>query len=74
MQKMGMSIEEYKKIVIKDCGCRPKKVERQLQGKINRGLGKNFEEQVELICQTYKMNKVAIIEKTPEPMCILKHI
>lgn len=71
---MGMSIEEYKKIMIRDCGCKPKKVERQLQGAINRGLGKNFEEQVEMICETYKTNKMAIIEKTPEPMSILKHI
>lgn len=71
---MGMSIEEYKKIVLKDRDLRPKALNRQLQGQINRELGKNFEEQVEVICEIYKQNKLAIIEKTPEPMKILKHI
>lgn len=71
---MGMSIEEYKKIVLKDNGIRQKNINRQLQGKINHGLGKEFEEQVEAICEIYKLNKLAIIEKTPEPMRILKHI
>lgn len=36
--------------------------------------GKNFEEQVEIICEIYKLNQLAMIEKTPEPMKILKHI
>ena len=71
---MGMSIEEYKKIVLKDCGFKQKSATRQLQGKINHGLGKSFEEQIEAICEIYKLNKLAIIEKTPEPMKILKHI
>lgn len=71
---MGMSIEEYKKIVLKDCGGHKKSAKRQLQGKINHELGKNFEEQIEGICEVYKLNKLAIIEKTPEPMKILKHI
>lgn len=71
---MGMSIEEYKKIVLKDDGFKPKSAIRQLQGKINHGLGKSFEEQIEAICEIYKLNKLAIIEKTPEPMKILKHI
>lgn len=71
---MGMSIEEYKKIVLKDRDLRPKALKRQLQGQINRELGKNFEEQIELICEIYKRNKLAMIEKTPEPMKILKHI
>ena len=69
---MGMSIEEYKKIVSK--GCKAKNCNRQLQGKINRDLGKTFEEQVEAICDIYKLNKLAIIEKTPEPMKILNYI
>lgn len=71
---MGMSIEEYKKIVLKENGWQTKNASRQLQGKINRDLGKNFEEQVEAISEIYKINKLAIIEKTPEPMKILKHI
>lgn len=71
---MGMSIEEYRKIVLRDNGLGKKSATRQLQGKINRELGKNFEEQVETIAEIYRLNKLAIIEKTPEPMKILKHI
>lgn len=71
---MGMSIEEYRKIVLKDRDLKPKKLNRQLQGQINRGLGKNFEEEIEGICEFYRRNHLALIEKTPEPMKILKHI
>lgn len=71
---MGMSIEEYKNIVLKDRDLKPKSANRQLQGKINRALGQSFEEQIEIICEFYKINDMAIIEKTPEPMKILKHI
>ena len=73
---MGISVEEYKKMV----GGQPKRGKknpnpnRQYQGKVNRELGKVFEEQVETICKIYEMNKLARIEKTPEPMKILKHI
>ena len=69
---MGISVEEYKKLISKENGY--KNAKRQLQGKINRDLGKNFEEQIEAISEVYKRNKLAIIEKTPEPMKILKHI
>lgn len=68
---MGISIEEYKNIVNTDT---KKNIKRQLQGKINHSLGQNFEKQIESICEFYKINKLAIIEKTPEPMKILKHI
>lgn len=71
---MGVSIEEYRKMVLKDGNLNKKNAERQLQGKINRELGKNFEEQVEAIAQIYHYHKLAMIEKTPEPMKILKHI
>jgi recombination protein U len=37
-------------------------------------MGKSFEEEVELICELYERNGLARIEKTPEPMKILKHI
>lgn len=70
---MGMTIEEYKKIVQMDRGYE-KNVNRQLQGRINHELGKNFEDQIESICDVYKLNKLAIIEKTPEPMKVLRHI
>ncbi len=71
---MGMSIQEYKKIVLKEECYQTKSLQRQLQGKINHGLGKNFEKQIEAICQMYQLEKIAIIEKTPEPMSILRHI
>ena len=51
-----------------------KNPQRQLQGKMNHMFGQNFEAQIEAICEVYKMEKLAIIEKTPEPMKILKHI
>lgn len=71
---MGMSIDEYKKIVLKDDGFIQKRPNRQLQGKRNRELGKNFEDVIEIISEVYWQNRLAIIEKTPEPMKILKHI
>ncbi len=71
---MGISIEEYKKMVLKQNALNSKNPNRQLQGKINRQLGQNFEEQIEAIAEIYRLQKLAIIEKTPEPMKILKHI
>jgi len=68
---MGMSIEEYRNLV---GGFENKKTSRQLQGKINRSLGKEFEDEIELIGKMYSKNNLAIIEKTPEPMKILKHV
>ena len=70
---MGMPIEEYRKILQMDNGYK-KNVNRQLQGRINHEVGKNFEEQIDSICDVYKLNKLAIIEKTPEPMKVLRHI
>ena len=76
---MGISVEEYKELVRKQNGKanRGKEVhdpKRQLQGKINRELGKVFEDTVYTICQVYEYNGLAKIEKTPEPMKILKYI
>lgn len=70
---MGMSIQEYRNLIQKQ-NQTPKNQKRQLQGKINREMGKNFEEQIETIAQIYRLQQLAIIEKTPEPMKILKHI
>lgn len=67
---MGMSIEEYKKLVCKG----NKNPLRQIQGKINHCLGENFENRITDICKYYEINNLAKIEKTPEPMKILKHI
>ena len=69
---MGISIEEYKNMV--SSGKRTKNPKRQLIGKINHGIGENFEEQVTNICRIYEIKELAKIEKTPEPMKILKHI
>ena len=76
---MGISVEEYKELIKKQSGKvnRGKEVHdpaRQLQGKINRELGKIFENTVDTICQVYEMNGLARIEKTPEPMKILKYM
>lgn len=71
---MGISVEEYKSLILGEAGGKLKNVQRQLQGKINHGLGQSFEEQIEAICEVYKLNQLAMIEKTPEPMKILKHI
>lgn len=68
---MGMSIEEYRNLIHTNENKKPK---YQLRGKINHDLGKNFEERIESICNIYEMNGIAKIEKTPEPMKILKHI
>ncbi len=69
---MGITIEEYKKMIGQ--GNSGKNPNRQLIGKINHGLGESFESQVEDICKIYENKKIAKIEKTPEPMKILKHI
>lgn len=67
---MGISIEEYKKLV----GKQNKNPLRQIQGQINHYLGENFENRITDICKYYEINNLAKIEKTPEPMKILKHI
>ena len=66
-----MKIEEYRKLISENENKKPK---YQLRGKINHELGRTFENKVETICQAYEMNNLAKIEKTPEPMKILKHI
>ena len=73
-----MSVEEYRKLVQKQSGRNRGKENhdpaRQLQGKLNRELGKIFEDTVDTICRVYEMNGLARIEKTPEPMKVLKYI
>ena len=76
---MGISVEEYKELVKKQGGSsnRGKEVHdpnRQIQGKINREFGKIFENTVDMICQVYEMNGFARIEKTPEPMKVLRYV
>ncbi|MBR1539917.1 MAG: Holliday junction resolvase RecU [Clostridia bacterium] len=76
---MGISVDEYRELIKKQGGSsnRGKAIHdpsRQLQGKINRELGKIFEDTVDTICQVYELNGLARIEKTPEPMKILKYV
>lgn len=68
---MGISIEDYKNMVIK---VKVKNPNRQLIGRKSHGLGESFEEQVSNMCNLYEMKQLAKIEKTPEPMKIIKHI
>jgi recombination protein U len=70
---MGISVEEYRRMVLGE-NSEKKNPKRQVQGRTNRGMGKSFEEEVEFICDLYEKNGLAKIEKTPEPMKILKHI
>ena len=76
---MGISVEEYRRLLSKQSGKvnRGKEIHdpnRQLQGKLSRERGKSFEETVDIICQVYEKNGFARIEKTPEPMKILKYL
>ncbi len=69
---MGMSLEEYRNLIQNDF--KTKNPYRQFQGKVNHAIGNDFEKQVESICEVYELNNLARIEKTPEPMKILRHI
>lgn len=68
---MGISISEYKKMIGQDT---KKDYKRQLQGRINHEIGEDFENRISAICEYYEQLGLARIEKTPEPMKILKHI
>lgn len=70
---MGISVDEYKKMLENNFNS-GKNPNRQLKGKISHGIGENFEIQIEDICRIYENKKLAKVEKTPEPMKILKHI
>lgn len=47
---------------------------RSLRGAQNRTKGKVFEEYIETACAVYKDKHIAYIEKTPEPMKIIRSI
>lgn len=74
---MGISIEEYRKMLIKQNEKGVKNTSnptKYLLGRHIRELGKEFEQRVQAICEIYELNNLARIEKTPEPMKILKHL
>ena len=45
---------------------------KQLRGKANRDLGKQFEAMVDESCEYYRVRDIADIEKTPEPLRVIK--
>lgn len=47
---------------------------RQLQGSINKAQGAAFENYISAACKYYEIKKTAFIEKTPEPMKVLKRL
>lgn len=51
---------------------KPKDPKRQLRGAINKAKGKNFEQYVDRSFDYYAMKGLAIVDKTPEPMQIVK--
>lgn len=51
-----------------------KKANRQLAGRVSHGIGENFEFEIENICSIYETKGLAKIEKTPEPMKVLRHL
>jgi recombination protein U len=48
--------------------------ERQYQGAVSRAQGKMFEDLIDMACLFYETKGVAVIEKTPEPMRVIKNI
>lgn len=47
---------------------------RQLQGRISREKGKRFEERIDASFEYYELTGFASIEKTPEPMKVLRSL
>ena len=61
-----MSAAEYRNILLPDTP--GKKVQNQIKGARNKRNGKQFEDVIEASCVQYFLDKVAKIEKTPEPV------
>lgn len=53
---------------------RGKDPKRQLQGKLSRAKGKQFEDRLDASFAYYRQRGFAIVEKTPEPMRVLRSI
>ncbi len=47
---------------------------RQLQGKLNRAWGKQFEDRLDVAFEYYRVRGSAVVEKTPEPMKPLRNM
>lgn len=46
--------------------------QRQVQGAVNKRTGGGFEAIISQACNFYKLNGIAVIEKTPEPMRVVR--
>lgn len=51
-----------------------KTVLNQIRGKRNKASGEIFESCIKAACEYYEQNGIAVIEKTPEPMRVLKSL
>lgn len=51
-----------------------KNVNRQIQGARSKAVGDLFEQLIDMACNQYKRKKIALIEKTPEPMKPIKSL
>lgn len=47
---------------------------RQMQGAVARELGKSFEARIDLSLRWYRAKGLALVEKTPEPMRVIRSI
>lgn len=47
---------------------------RQWQGAVSKAMGEAFENYITAACMYYRVKKLAVIEKTPEPMRVIKNI
>ena len=56
-----MTVEQYRQLSQVD----PK---RSYIGRVNKAQGESFENLIDAACEYYKMNGIAYIKKTPEPM------
>lgn len=67
-----MSINEYR--ALPEMAGRHKDPKNQLRGAANRAQGHIFETAIEAACEAYRTAGRADIEKTPEPMRVLRNI
>ena len=64
--------EGYQDITAYEAMKRCKDPQRQIQGSHSRAIGKHFENMITVACLFYGEKNIAHIEKTPEPMKVLR--
>lgn len=67
-----MTTSEYRKQFGSEC--KAPSVRNQIQGAQNKRNGALFEDMIVRACTLYQNNDIAFIEKTPEPMKVLKAV